>query len=264
MSLLNRLAQIASGYIRQRQRNAGVRPSPRPPSGGVSSSGPPPVQTSGGRGGARKPPIVGSGARASDDDDEEYDNIQLLGRDASYDEELFDNLASRMRQVSSSNIYGYGFEPESKNMGILYVTFLEYVPVSAGGSGERGSGPGPTYAYYNFPVAKFKQFERMAESSAGKAVWDYCRVRHSRYEHQHTYRLIQVTGDYVPRKVYSKGFRARAVPSVGIGRRGFQRSTLAPARNMVNNQPRDFARQLPNRGVPNRAAPNRGSPNRGR
>jgi hypothetical protein len=145
-------------------------------------------------------------------------------------------------------------------MGILYVTFLEYTPVSAGGTGDRGDGPGATYAYYDFPLAKYRQFATMAESSAGGSVWDYCRVRHLASEHQYTYRLAATTGEYVPRKATAGGFKERNLPNPGMGKRGYRRSTLDP-RHMAGN------RQLPQRrsadGRPNQGKPNRGEPNRG-
>lgn len=187
----------------------------------------------------------------------------MLGRDASYDRDQLEYINSRMTVVSSSNVYAYGFEQESASMGILYVTFLDYDPNAK----QKTNGPGSTYAYYNFPLLKYKQFQQMAASTAGGAVWDYCRVRHSVYEHQHTYRLIQVHGEYVPRKATRKGFQSRSVPVPGIGERGFVRSTLAPRSFGKKGQPTIARRQLPNRNyaaLPNRAAPNRGEPNRGR
>ena len=154
-----------------------------------SQPGPPPVI---GGGSGQRPPT--GNAPSAEDDDDEFDDIETLGRDYSYDEDDMQLLDAKMRQVSSSNVYGYAFQSETKTMGILYVTFLEHTPKDSGGSGVRGKGPGSTYAYYNFPVRKFKQFESMAETSAGGAVWDYCRVRHSMFEHQHTYRLSDTKG----------------------------------------------------------------------
>lgn len=261
MSILSRLARTASAYIRARMaaapsraraQSAAQTQSRRPPgdSDVPIMSGAPPIQ---------RPPRPPTGNAPSGDDD--YDDIEIFGRDITSEPDGPEQIQYNLRLVSSSNVYGYWFMPETASMGILYVTFLEYVPVSAGGTGDRGNGPGATYGYYDFPLAKYRQFEAMAASSAGGAVWDYCRVRHSASEHQHTYRLVSTAGEYVPRKATADGFKTRAVANPGMGPRGFRRSQLDPQREMQRN------RQLPQRrfanGQPNRGRPNRGEPNRG-
>jgi hypothetical protein len=154
--------------------------------------------------------------------EEPYDNIQLLGRDRSYDDSL-QRVMDRMRIVQSSNVYGYYYEIETtpERGGILYVTFL-------GGEGEDRSGPGATYAYYDVPLEKYRRFQNASAVSAGNAVWDYLRIRGTIWNHQHRYRLIQVSGDYIPRKATRLGFKTRHLPAPGVGRRSFRRSTLAP------------------------------------
>lgn len=186
------------------------------------------------------------------------------GRGASYDYDAWESLQQReIRVLQSSNVYSYFFEaPESRHApGILYVTFLHWEP---GMKSEERSGPGATYAYYDVPRKKYFEFESAAKASAGKAVWDYCRVRGTHWEHQHRYRLIQTTGEYVPRKATKLGFASRTKIKAGLGPEGrkaanrnilskrkpfFRESTLAP-------------RKLSN-GTPNRGTPNRGEPNRG-
>jgi hypothetical protein len=158
-------------------------------------------------------------------EEEIYDDITLLGRDRAYDDDRLGVVMTRMRKVSSSNVYGYYFEREAgsrnPNAGILYVTFL-------GGEADDRSGPGPTYAYYDVPVSKWRQFDAAADASAGGAVWDYLRVRGSAWQHQQRYRLIQVEGDYIPRKATRFGYKTRNLTSGGVGRRSFRRSTRAP------------------------------------
>jgi hypothetical protein len=176
---------------------------------------------------------------------DELDEIQLLGRDAGYDAADFAAVMEGMRLTpGSSNVYGYYFEREARRTGILYVTFLENMP------GGKRSGPGPTYAYYDVSVIKALEFQKASEQSAGNAVWDYLRIRGTVSGHQHNYRLVHVSGDYVPRKATPIGFRNRAVPALGVGRREFQRNTLPQMR---------FQRGEPNRGGPNRGGPNRGN-----
>src|SRR6056297_3757875 len=42
---------------------------------------------------------------------------------------------------------------------------------------QKGSGPGPTCAYYDVPVRKTIRFQRATQESTGGAVWDYPRIR---------------------------------------------------------------------------------------
>lgn len=182
--------------------------------------------------------------------EDEFDDIEILGRDAGYDEEDFAAVMTNLRRTpGSSNVYGYFFEREARRTGILYVTFLQ-----TGLNGERINAPGPTYAYYDVSVVKAVAFERAAPASAGGAVWDYLRVRGSTYGHQHHYRLVHVSGEYVPRKATRAGWMARAVPALGVGRRTFRRNTLSPFR---------FPNARPDRGEPDRGEPDRGFPDRG-
>ncbi len=200
--------------------------------------------------------------------DDEEDEFELSQLDASYDDQDWSALrSSEVRVVRSSNVYSYAFELENRESGTLFVTFLDWSP---GMKSEDRSGPGATYAYYDFPLSKFNQFSEMAATTAGGAVWEYCRVHHTMHEHQHAYRLIQVAGDYVPRKVTARGFKSRTFIAPGIGpqtrkrawkqgeshvatRKFFKRSSLA-------NQ--SFSAETIARNG-NRVGPNRGSPNRG-
>lgn len=211
------------------------------------------------------------------DEDEQFDDIELDGRDASYDDRTWQQVqANEVRVVESSNVYSYYFEPTNQFAGILYVTFLHWEP---GMPSKDRSGPGATYAYYDVPRMKYQQFQETAAESAGKAVWDYLRVRGEGnfHVHQHQYRLIQVAGDYVPRKASARGFAERTLVAPGMSaanrRRAFRksqsrenhpagqffkRSTLPATRGAGR-----INRGTPNRGTPNRGEPNRGEPNRG-
>ena len=220
-------------------------PPPIPPPYPTQPSGQPPGSGGGNRGGS------GGGYGGGDlppDDDRELGpgDFQLLGRDASYDPADWQVVMDSLRLTpGSSNVYGYYFEFESRTRGILYVTFL-----NQNRDGTR-SGPGATYGYYDVPGQKYHEFRRAAASSAGGAVWDYLRIRGTEWGHQHNYRLIQVSGDYVPRKATQRGYRTRNLPAVGeVGRRSYQRSTLPE-------------RIRPIDGRPNRGRPDRGEPDRG-
>lgn len=182
--------------------------------------------------------------RNEDDLDEYYDEVTYgeqhgsMGGGMGFDTHQTAELIERETLVNSSNVYSYVYQRTSKTNGILYVTFLAWSP----GGGER-SGAGPTYAYYDVPVTKYKAFKREAGKSAGAAVWDYLRVRGTHWDHQHQYRLVgatlvQETGEfYVPRKAVERGYKRRILAL---------RSTLPP---------RAF---LPDRGTPSRGTPNRG------
>lgn len=208
------------------------------------------------------PPPVPPGVDDGDGDgDEEFDDIETLGRDYGYDVDDWALQQEGQIQVSSTNVYSYFYQAESKYTGILYVTFLAPAP-----KGQPRTSPGPSYAYYNISRGKYARFRREAEASAGSAVWDHLRVRGTLWEHQHQYRLISVSGDYVPRRATARGFRTRYLRPIGrprdvnerlqpgnreqqLARRGFRRSTLP-------EQLFDSAR--PDRGGPDRGTPDRG------
>lgn len=245
-----------------------VRPNDRQPPGGQSPQAPP------------APSITPKEQRDIRQVQEVYDEITLIGRDASYDDAgAVDRLMDKMRQVSSSNVWGYYFEIEgSPSTGLLYVTFL----AEATSGGDRPQSPGSTYVYFDVPTKKYHEFDRASDASAGKAVWDYLRVRGTVWQHQHRYKFLQNQGEYIPRKATRSGFRTRhqinafaskipnetwsalsrleksqnpTVADYGrkmrrdlLSKAGHKRSTLAP---------RSF---LPNRGDPNRGRPNNGRP----
>jgi hypothetical protein len=201
---------------------------------------------------------------------ERYDEIELSGRDASYDRDGIEAVyaQSEVRIVRSSNVYSYAWENESANQVILYVTFLFWAP---GTSAAERHGPGSTYAYYDVPRSKLNEFAGMADSSAGTAVWDYLRVRGTTYGHQHRYRLIQASGDYVPRKATQLGFKKRQLSGTGFtaSERKFAGKMTWTGTDKNDKDPqRTFAHSfLPDRSFRNvnrgRAPNGRRPPNRG-
>jgi hypothetical protein len=225
MSRLFGIARAAAEYVRQRfegqtrradAAKAAATDRRTPPGGMQSTPGAPPVNPLGRQ------------------IEEQFDEVQLLGRDASYDQGDWDVVREKMVRVSSSNVWGYYFEREARTTGILYVTFLR-----SGSDGKKSTEPGPTYAYYTVPVRVYQRFKQEAAGSAGRAVWDNLRVRGTLWGHQFTYRLVHVSGEYIPRKAVrptnrpllpgeTPSFRVRHLPAIGMGRRTFQRSTLTP------------------------------------
>jgi hypothetical protein len=145
---------------------------------------------------------------------------------------------------SSSNVYSMAYD---ELRGILYVTYK--APGSIGRVGDinsctgeeytyaiRPEERGPMYAYGGAgnPVPKSVWEEAQATASAGKFVWDKLRVCGSFTGHQYKYALVSpsMSGSlYIPRKaiVYRDpetnegklGFRVRAVPTVGRGKRPY-------------------------------------------
>jgi hypothetical protein len=259
-----------------------------PPGGARSLPGPPPVQrrrdppftgqpSMPGAPPVNLPPIVQAPTSQELQDIREveqvYTELQLFGRDRGFSDDM-GAVMERMRRVSSSNVYGYYFELEKSQSGILYVTFL-----GQNRDGSRTDTPGTTYAYFDVPRSKFDQFQQASESSAGRAVWDYLRVRGSQWEHQHRYRLVQAHGDYIPRKVTRFGFKTRQLAPTGqpkipnsvwsaISR--LSSSDDPKIRNYAGEMKRyllaknQFRRStLPPRSFVSRGTPNRGTPNRG-
>lgn len=247
---------------------------------------PPPVQNDDGRG-LKGPPVqIPAPPRSTPNAQEQrdvaeinqvYSDVQLLGRDQGHDVGGIDAVMAKMRRVKSSNVWGYYYELENGKSGLLYVTFLAEAPPG----GARPQSAGPTYVYFDVSVSKFKQFQAASDASAGKAVWDYLRVRGNTWQHQNRYRLAQVQGDYIPRKATREGFKDRRlidpagakIPNStwsAISR--LEHSPLASIRVYANRMKGLLLKQqnlrrstLPAREwLPNRATPNRGKPNRGK
>lgn len=141
----------------------------------------------------------------------------------------------------SSNVYSFAYD---KKRGILYVTYRapgEAVDVRHGTNicdgreysyGARANVRGPMYAYGSAarPIPETLFDEMQGAVSVGKFVWDRLRVCGSVWQHQYPYALVSPSmGNqlYVPRRATQLGFRVRAVPMVGKGRRSVEWSTLA-------------------------------------
>ena len=100
------------------------------------------------------------------------------------------------------------FRSRSSDIGSLIVTFKEWEPGMK--QKDRPNSPGSTYAYASVPRSKYEMFlGATSPDSAGYAVWDYLRIRGTQSGHQHAYRLVSVTGEYVPRMATPTGFGKR-------------------------------------------------------
>lgn len=158
-----------------------------------------------------------------------------------------DIFAKEILTPESSNVFAFAYD---EMRGILYVTYrVPEVNKDAGLIRDINSCNGKEYSYYpkvnkrgpmyayggaGNPVPKSIYEEMRAASSKGKFVWDKLRVCGSVNEHQYKYTLVSPSMEgslYIPRKAVrvldpetneSKlGFRVRAVPTVGRGRRPY-------------------------------------------
>lgn len=155
-------------------------------------------------------------------------------------------FAHEIYTPQSSNVFSFTYDPLAST---LYVTYKAprinpaAVGMVRGRSGSRQlrgklgktiagktNERGPLYAYFDVPVRVFQRMKLAV--SKGKFVWDELRVRGTVYGHQYRYRLVQgsvtpdVGGVYIPRRATERGFRTRAVPMLGTGRRDYSQSTL--------------------------------------
>ena len=183
------------------------------------------------------------------------------------------------------NLYGQ----KTTEMGTLIVTFKVWSPGMK--QKERPNSPGATYAYAGVSRMKYEAFlGSTSPDSAGYAVWDYLRIRGTQSGHQHAYRLISVTGEYVPRMATPSGFRRRSQNMLVVDPNAADdqttwikarlQSTLKAGpltrfgQAIGDEQPRGvsgsewsfqaYKRRGSRGGYPNRGAPNRGTPNSGR
>lgn len=145
---------------------------------------------------------------------------------------------------------GWILTPQSSNVhavayheGILYVqyraagkpiAYKDGISLCSGKAykiGIRADVPGPIYSYGGAgrPVPHQVFLAIATARSPGKQVWDKLRVCGSPWQHQYPYTLTDVpSGQSIPRKATRRGLTVRNVPTVGLGRRGYRQSTLAP------------------------------------
>jgi hypothetical protein len=71
-------------------------------------------------------------------------------------------------------------------------------------------------------------FEMLQPFRLAIRCWDDQRIGGTTQSYQQSYRLIQFSGDYIPRKATRFGFKTRHLPTPVVGRRFFYRSALAP------------------------------------
>lgn len=156
------------------------------------------------------------------------------------DEEGQDAWSNEILTPESSNVYSFAYD---EARGVLYVTYRapleavserDWTNQCTGKNYKLQVRPfvrGPMYAYggRSRPVPKWMYEELKSTSSKGSWVWDRLRVCGSFYEHQFPVNLVSPSMEgviNVPRKATQRGFRVRAVPTVGKGRRSYMTSNL--------------------------------------
>lgn len=164
---------------------------------------------------------------------------------------------------NSTNVYSFRYyRRPGEQTGTLYVTFKahsvsnttkghdhkggkwsrEQLIGTAGRTvGQKGSGPGATYAYLRVPPNIYEQLHAVRNQgdqhgpgtkSPGTGVWELLRIRGTIHGHKYTYVLMQGQidtgqgGVYIPRKATAQGFRTRSLRDAGTGPGGFKTSTL--------------------------------------
>lgn len=144
----------------------------------------------------------------------------------------------------SSNVHSFSYDYDKSR---LYVRFK--APKG------KNRGKGSLYAYEHFPPGLF--LKMLSAPSKGTFIWDTIRIRGTVSGHRFDYRLVAVTGGYVPRKAtYIGGGNEAFVP------RSMRFYNLGSRQYHSMNSPLPYE-VLPARGEPNRGTPNRGTPNRG-
>lgn len=140
--------------------------------------------------------------------------------------------------ADSSNVHSFSYSYDKSR---LYVRFHP--------SGAANRGKGSLYAYEHVPPRLFLLM--LDAPSKGGFIWDWIRIRGTVSGHRFDYRLVAVTGEYVPRKAThtpeGEKFIGREMQFTNLGSQ--ERRTLRST--------------LPDTYV-NRGTPNRGTPNRGR
>lgn len=146
-------------------------------------------------------------------------------------------VTGKFVSCTSSNVHSYAYEYTSWT---LYVRFL-------GGEGEHRHGPGPLYQYSHVRPALFLTL--LNAGSKGDWVWDHLRIRGTVSGHQHDYRLVGISGGYVPRKATYTPAGEWFIP---------RRVRTDKGHYLTSSRPSAPARGVPNRGRPK--PPNRGTP----
>lgn len=180
------------------------------------------------------------------------------------------------------NLYG----ESTAEMGTLIVTFKEWSPGMK--QKDRQNTPGATYAYAGVPRRTYNMF--LGAGGGGGAVWDYLRIRGTQSGHLYAYRLISVTGEYVPRMATPTGFRRRSQQMLVVDPKAkgdeaawikarlqstLRSGPLTRFGQVVDEEQargvsgsewsfQAYRRRGNRGGYPNRGTPNRGTPNNGR
>ena len=115
--------------------------------------------------------------------------VQIDGRNRRFPKDHPILTGEQTLTPRSSNVYSFAYDYDQW---LLYVRFKE-----DGKEGKKNS-PGSLYQYADIPPRLF--LSMLSASSKGGWVWDNLRIRGTLSGHQKPYRLVGITGGYVPRQ----------------------------------------------------------------
>lgn len=143
-------------------------------------------------------------------------------------------------EANSSNVHSIAYDVDARQ---LYVRFQ-------GGRGKRRGGPGPLYRYDEVFADEARALYRARNTSAGGWVWDNLRIRGTVAGHKKTYRLVGISGGYVPRRALWHGGKEWYV----------QRQIQMKGKTLVSGLPTQLVPTAHKDATPNRGKPNTGRP----
>lgn len=169
-------------------------------------------------------------------------------------------LSGEFKKVpDSDNVYAIAYDLRKSSLFVQYKHWAPPMPLGT------QAGPGPVYEYKGVSIAEAHSVYRSANVS--QWLWDYVRVRGTWGGHKKPYRLVAMSGGYLPRKasMSSDGqewfIRRYATSAAGSGVVSQLPDRPAPPMGFDGKPLWNYWQ--PTRGTPNRGRPNNGRPNRG-
>lgn len=156
--------------------------------------------------------------------------------------------------TGSDNVYAIAYDIRRSSLFVQYKHWAPPMPLGT------QAGPGPVYEYKNVSIAEAHALFKATNVS--QWLWDYVRVRGTWGGHRKPYRLVAMSGGYLPRKATMSNdgrewFIRRFMTSAGGGSVVSQLPDR-PAPPMGFDGKPQWNYWRPYRATPNRARPNNG------